>query len=284
VTVAAARRAIAQALRNKALDTPELDARLLVGHVLGLDHAGLVAVSGRALSDNETAMLTRLAARRSAHEPIARITGRKEFWGLDLEVTAATLVPRPETETLVEAALATVDRGGRRDRPLTLADLGTGTGALMLALLTELPRAIGIGTDRACATLDVARDNARQLGLAGRALFVTCDYGSALRGPFDLVVSNPPYVPTAEIATLDADVRDYDPLGALDGGTDGLDAYRSIAADTRRLLAGACSLVLELGAGQEHAVAALFARAGLGVAGPARRDLADIPRALEIRP
>ncbi len=283
-TIAQARRAIAQALRATGFDSPELDARLLVGYLLGLDHGGLIAHSDRALSESESATLARLAARRLAHEPVARIVGRKEFWGVDLDVTAATLVPRPETETLVELALAIIDRGGRRDRALMLADLGTGTGALLLALLTELPQAIGVGTDRAEATLVVARDNARQLRLSDRALFVDCDYASALRGPFDLVVSNPPYVPTAEIATLDADVRDYDPFGALDGGADGLDAYRAIAADARRLLKGAGALVVELGAGQERDVAALFISTGLDVAGPARPDLAGIPRALEIRP
>lgn len=283
VTVAQARRAVAQALRAAAIDTPELDARLLVGHALGLGHSGLIAQSDRVLTEDESAALEQLTTRRLAHEPVARIVGRREFWGLDLEVNAATLVPRPETETLVELALTIVDRGGRRDRPLLVVDLGTGTGALLLALLSELPGATGIGTDCSGAALAVARSNARRCGHADRALFAVCDYGSALQAPFDLVVSNPPYIPTAQIAALDADVRDYDPPGALDGGADGLDAYRAIAADARRLLGSTGTLVVELGAGQEPDVAALFERAGLKIAGPARADLADIPRALEIR-
>ncbi len=283
-TIAQARRAIARALRENDFDSPELDARLLVSYLLGLDHSGLVAQSDRVLSEHQATTLMSLVARRLKHEPVARIVGRKEFWGLDLDVNAATLVPRPETETLVEAALAVVDRGGARNRDLIIADLGTGTGALLIALLKDLPQAIGVGTDRSSAALAVAHGNARQLGLAERALFVACDYASALRGPFDVVVSNPPYVQTAEIAALAADVRDYDPFGALDGGADGLDAYRAIAADAPRWLKGHGALVVELGAGQEQDVAALFASAGLAVAGPARKDLAGIPRALEIRP
>ena len=142
-------------------------------------------------------------------------------------------MPRPETETVVEAALAAIDAHGRARAPLRIADLGTGSGALLLALLSELPAAIGVGTDRSLAALEVARDNARRLRPRARARFVACDYGAALAGGFDLVVSNPPYIATGEIATLAPEVRDFDPRPALDGGADGLDAYRAIAADAR---------------------------------------------------
>jgi release factor glutamine methyltransferase len=187
-------------------------------------------------------------------------------------------VPRPETETVVEAALTAVDALGARTRPLRIADLGTGSGALILALLSELPNAFGVGTDASAAALLVARDNARRLGLT-RASFVAGDMAAALRGPFDVIVSNPPYIASGDIATLAAEVRDFDPRLALDGGRDGLDLYRAIAAAAPALLAPGGALVVELGIGQMEPVAALFAAAGLAPA-PPRPDLNGVPRAL----
>src|SRR5262249_31166304 len=146
--------------------------------------------------------------------------GIKEFWGLPLGVSPAVLVPRPETETVVASALAALDRDGSRTRPLRIADLGTGSGALLLALLSDLPNAFPVGTDRSAAALAVARDNAERLGLAARAAFLVCDLAAALAGAFDLVVANPPYVTSAEVAQLPPEVRDHDPLLALDGGPD----------------------------------------------------------------
>jgi release factor glutamine methyltransferase len=278
MTIEQARRALAQDFRAAGLDSPELDARLIVGHALGLDHSGLTTAASRRLVHAETRAIDALAARRLAHEPVARILGSKEFWGLALAVTAETLVPRPETETVVEAALAAIDAGGPRTRALRVADLGTGSGALLLALLTELPKATGIGTDVSEAALATARGNAIRLGLGARAYFVACDFGTALPGGFDLIVANPPYVASGDIASLAPEVR-QDPRRALDGGVDGLAAYRAIAADARRLLAPGGHLVVELGAGQGDHVAALLRRQGLAVA-PARHDLAGIPRAL----
>jgi len=277
-TIAQARRTLAEAFRRAGLDSPELDARLLTGHALGLDHTALTVESDRELSDQEIGTLAALAARRLKREPVARILGRKEFWGLGLRITEATLVPRPETETLVETALAAIDSEGPRNRALRIADLGTGSGALLLALLHELPNATGIGTDVSHEALAAAADNAGRLGLAARAEFATGDFGAALEGRFDLVVSNPPYVASGDIGTLDPEVR-HDPRRALDGGTDGLDGYRTIAVQARRLLKASGHLVVELGAGQEPAVAALFQAAGLAPS-PARPDLAGIPRAL----
>lgn len=280
-TVADARRAWARKFRACGVDSPALDARILVGHALCLDHAQLAAAGARRLAVAERNAIAALARRRLAGEPIARILGRKEFWSLPLRVDAATLVPRPETETVVEAALEAVDARGARSRPLRLADLGTGCGAILLALLSELPNAFGVGCDTSAAALVVARENARRLGLV-RARFVAGDMTAALRGPFDLIVSNPPYIASADIAALAREVRDFDPPRALDGGPDGLDFYRAIAAAAPALLAPGGVLIVELGCGQAPSVAALFAAAGLAPT-PPRPDLNGVPRALLVR-
>ena len=277
-TVADVRRGWAKEFRARGIDSSELDARILVGHALGLDHAALAAADARVLGAAEEAAIAALAQRRLAREPVARIVGWKEFWSLPLRIDAATLVPRPETETVVEAALAAVETRGRRSEALRIADLGTGCGAILLALLAELPNASGVGTDASAAALAVARDNARRLGFA-RAQFVACDLAAALRGSFDLIVSNPPYVASADIAALAPEVRDFDPRRALDGGRDGLDFYRAIAAAAPALLAPGGALIVELGAGQADAVAALFAASGLAPL-PPRTDLNGVPRAL----
>ena len=280
-TIADARRALASKFRGAGLDSPELDARILTGHALDLDHAALASNAGRVLHAGELHTIDALAARRLGGEPVARITGVKEFWGLALHVTPATLVPRPDTETVVEAALTAIDAGGSRRRALRVADLGTGSGALLLALLSELPNAFGIATDLNVSALQTARDNARRHKLEMRAQFVACDFGAALGGGFDLVVVNPPYVATGELAGLPAEVR-HDPELALDGGADGLDCYRAIAADAQRLVVPNGYIVVELGIGQEAAVTALFQAAGLECL-PAQPDLSGIARALTAR-
>ena len=282
-SIATVRRGLAQLFRRNGLATPELDARLLVAHALGLDHAALAAQAMRTLTADETAVIAALAARRRAREPVARIIGVKEFWGLNLKLNSATLVPRPETETLVEATLDVVDRRQARERALAVADLGTGSGALLLALLSELPKARGFGTDVSAEALGGARDNAVALGLAERASFVCCDYGAALKGPFDIVVSNPPYVARDDIASLAPEVRVFDPAVALDGGPDGLDAYRAITSTARHLLAPKGVLLLELGIGQLGAVEGLLPAAGLIAIGAPRYDLLGIARALAVR-
>ena len=282
VSIVAVRRQLAHGFREGGIDTPELDARLLVGHALGLDHAALVTQSHRMLAGNETDAIAALAARRLAHEPVARILGRKEFWGLPFKLSADTLLPRPETETVVEAVLAMLEAEGRRSQALRIADLGTGTGVLLLALLSELPNASGIGTDISSVALECARDNAAAFGLSSRASFIACDYGAALNGPVDLLVSNPPYVARGDIAVLQPEVRDFDPRRALDGGPDGLDGYRAISSDARRLLAPNGILAVELGRGQLAAAMALFAAAGLAP-GAAKHDLSGIFRALILR-
>ena len=278
VTVAGVRRALAKKFRADGIEFPELDARLIVGHVLSLDHAALIGYGGRILDAAEQAQIAKLARRRLAHEPVARMIGRKEFWSLPFRLDAATFVPRPETETVVETALAAIDAAAGRLQKLRIADLGTGSGALLLALLAELPGAFGVGTDLSPGALRVARDNAQRMGLS-RANFVVCDTASALGGAFDLVVSNPPYIASGDIAALAPDVRDFDPLMALDGGVDGLACYRTIAANVPRLLKPGGALVVEIGAGQAPAVTAIFAAAGLAPS-PPRADLNGVARVL----
>ena len=224
-----------------------------------------------------------LAARRLAGEPVARIVGSREFWSLPLALNRDTLVPRPETETVVEAALAAIDRDGSRGRPLRIVDFGTGSGALLLALLSELPAAWGVGTDISPAALACARHNAHVLGFGSRAAFMACDYGAGLSGRFDLLVANPPYVVRADIAGLAPEVARFDPIRALDGGVDGLDGYRSVARDAYRLVAPHGIAIVELGAGQGAAVGSLMQGAGFTICDTPRTDLAGVPRALTLR-
>ena len=280
-TLASVRQALAESFRKAGIDSADVDARLLIAHALGIDRSAIVANGTRALNAREMQAIDALAARRLKHEPVARILGGKEFWSLMLDITPYVLVPRPDTETVVEAALDFVVRDGLRMERLRILDIGTGSGALLLALLSELPNALGTGTDISTAALAVARANAERHGLASRCTFVACDIAAGLQGPFDLIVSNPPYVAHGDIATLAPEVRDYDPAVALDGGSDGLDGYRAIAADAGRLLAPGGRLIVELGAGQEGAVRALFTKAGLTV-GKARDDLSGIARALSV--
>jgi release factor glutamine methyltransferase len=279
LTIVAARRALSRRLNDAAIDSAALDARLLVGEVAGLDLTGLIVHAERHLTDDEAAHLAAFAARRIAGEPVARILGVREFWGLPLALSADTLVPRPDTEIVVEAALVYLRGEGACESPLIL-DIGTGSGAILLALLSEVSGAFGVATDISVAALRTARGNARALGLAARAGFVACDYAAALRGPFDLIVSNPPYIPAAAIASLDPEVRDHDPARALDGGADGLDAYRRIIPESVRLLRPGGALVVEIGQGQSDDVAALMRASGLTVSEPPSADLSGIFRAV----
>jgi release factor glutamine methyltransferase len=282
-TVDAARRALTARLKSAAIESAELDARLLVGAALGLDLTGMMAAANRTLTRDQSIRLERLTGRRLAGEPVARILGVKEFWGLPLKLSPATLVPRPDTETVVEFALELLRTHGGADRALRIADLGTGTGAILLALLSELPGAQGVGTDISAEALDTARDNAVRLGFSGRAAFIRCDYASALSGSFDLIVSNPPYIRSADIASLAPEVRDHDPHAALDGGADGLDAYRALIAQATCALAPGAVLVVEAGQDQADEILALLTAAGLTIPGPPKADLAGIRRAVGAR-
>lgn len=283
--IAAARRLLKAHFEQAGIDSPALDARLLIQHALKLEHAALASAPDRPLTSNDRNSIAKLAARRLAGEPVARIFSVKEFWGLPLLLSPATLVPRPETETIVEAALAAL--ADRRSDPLRIADLGTGTGALLLALLHEFQSATGVGTDIAENALGTAQANAQALGLSARTQFVRTDFGSGLVASglaplFDLVVSNPPYIASGEIEALAPEVRDHDPRLALDGGSDGLDAYRIIASQMPDLLGPNGVAVMEIGIGQAAEVEAIFKQAGLLLTAT-RADLAGIARALTFR-
>ena len=281
--VEAARRALAARFKTAGIDSAELDVRMLVGAVLGLDLTGLITAASRQLTTNESARLEQFARRRLAGEPVARILGNKEFWGLPLQLSAATLVPRPDTETVVELALAILRADGPADRPLRIADLGTGSGAILLALLSEFRSAQGFGTDISEEALRTAGDNAARLGLSDRAAFIACDYTAGLSGTFDLIASNPPYIRSADIEGLATEVRDHDPRAALDGGADGLDAYRALIPQAAGLLAPGGALVVEAGQGQSDQIEALMTAAGLTTSNTPRADLAGIPRAVSGR-
>ena len=277
-TVEAARRALDARFKSAGIDSAELDARLFVGAALGLDLTGLITAANRTLTLDESNRLEAFAARRLNGEPVARILGHKEFWGLPFRLSAATLVPRPDTETIVERALEILRAS--RERALRIVDLGTGTGAILLALLHELPKAFGVGTDISLEALWTAKANAEDLGLATRSAFVACSYASALSGDFDLIVSNPPYIRSADIASLASEVRDHDPRTALDGGANGLDAYRVLIPQAAGLLSPGGALILEAGQGQSGPIETLMTAAGLTTPEGAKSDLAGIPRAV----
>jgi release factor glutamine methyltransferase len=279
-TVETARRSLTNRFDTAGFDCAELDARMLVGAALGLDLTGMITAAKRQLTPDESNQLEAMAQRRLVGAPVARILGVKEFWGLSLELSAATLVPRPDTETIVELALELLRADSAADRALRIADLGTGSGAILLALLSELPNARGFGTDISAAALRAASSNAARLGFSDRATFIACDYASGLSGAFDLIVSNPPYIRSADIAGLAAEVRDHDPLAALDGGADGLDAYRALIPQAARLLTPGGALVVEAGLGQSGQIEALMTAAGLTTEQVPKADLAGIQRAV----
>ncbi|MGK9165862.1 peptide chain release factor N(5)-glutamine methyltransferase [Inquilinus limosus] len=270
---------VAEALRGgtarlaaAGVDSAMSDARVLLMAALGWDRTALLSRGAETLPEAAAVRYAGFLARRAGREPVSRILGRREFWSLDFALGPATLDPRPDSETLVEVALAAAP-----DRDLRVLDLGTGTGCLLLAVLHDRPAAFGVGVDRSEAAARVARENARALGLANRAAFLVGDWATALGARFDLVLSNPPYIPEGEIAALEPEVRDHDPRLALSGGADGLDAYRALAAALPDLLTPGGTAVVELGIGQAPDVAEMFRRAGLDIDGTPH-DLGGIPR------
>jgi len=241
------------------VDSAALDATLLLCAAAGERREAVMAYPERMVEPRAADAYRVMIDRRAAREPVSRILGRREFWGLDFSVAAPVLDPRPDTETLVRAALDWLE-----GRPAArIADLGTGSGCVLLALLHERPEDRGLGIDISDEALGVARANAASLGLAARASFAVGDWTSELPdGAVGLIVSNPPYIPHQDIAGLEPEVAVYDPIGALDGGSDGLDAYRRIAADLRRVVAPGGAAFLEIGAGQEDDVAPLLEQGG----------------------
>jgi release factor glutamine methyltransferase len=280
LTCTQAHRRAAALLAEAGIETPKRDARVLLCEAASIDHAALLRDPDARLGDDAAARLRSFVERRLAREPVSRILGRREFWGLSLRVTPDVLDPRADTETLVAAAVETLR--DRRNDPLRILDLGTGSGALLCACLSEFPRAFGIGVDRSEAACRIARENLGFCGLAARGAIVCGDWGEAFAGGFDLVVSNPPYIRSTDIAALAPEVRDYDPRGTLDGGPDGLLAYRAIAADLRRLAAPDGIAILEIGFDQAESAAKCFREAGWASIA-VRRDLENQPRALLVR-
>ncbi|HET8997704.1 MAG TPA: peptide chain release factor N(5)-glutamine methyltransferase [Acetobacteraceae bacterium] len=267
--------AAAGRLRAAGTDSPRLEARLLLAHILGLTPTALLRDPSTRVPPEAQARFAALVDRRAGREPLAYILGHREFWSLDLAVSPATLIPRPDSETLVAAARSAF---AGRAPPHSILDLGTGTGALLLAALSEFPAAWGVGVDRVPAAARLAAANAAALDLAPRAVFLAGIWADALAARFDLVLCNPPYIPTSELQALMPEVARHEPASALDGGADGLDAYRLIIPELPRLLSPQGVAVLELGAGQAQAVAGLARQAGL--ASGTQDDLAGVPRAL----
>ena len=243
-------------LTSAGVEIPGLEARLIAAHIFRCDIATLIGNPERTVNSCRVAQFEEALQRRLRREPLAYIIGEREFWSLPLGVTRDTLIPRPDTETLVQAALAW--RATRGGAPLIL-DLGTGSGCLLLALLVELPAARGVGVDISRPALSVARANAERLGVGSRAAFVCADWASPLAGRFDLVVCNPPYIANSEWDALTADVRDFEPALALRGGSDGMQAYRRILSELPRLLAPNGSAFVELGGVSAAEVAGLAA-------------------------
>lgn len=276
--------AAARAFRQAGLATPELDARLLACHATGLTHEDFVGGDDLALPTGAASRLEGFIARRLAGEPVSRLTGAREFYGRPFHLDRHTLDPRADTETLIEALLALVDENGWRGRPLKLLDLGTGSGCILVTLLAELPLATGFGSDVSAGALAVAAANACRHGVEARARFVAADWLDGIGGRFDLIVSNPPYIAAGEIAGLAPEVARFDPKLALDGGSDGLDSYRRIAAGAADALRPGGGLVVEIGAGQAEAVLGLLCAVGLEAREDRiRHDLAGLPRAVVAR-
>ncbi len=263
---------IAERLSAAGIEEPRREARIILAAALGTDAAGILVHEN--VDENSFEILV---ARRVAREPLAYILGRREFWGLEFQVSPATLIPRPDSETIIEAALAAFPK---RNAVQRILDLGTGTGCLLLAALHEFPEAFGVGVDLAAEAAILARRNAEHLGFFSRAAFFAGGWGDAIGGKFDLVLANPPYIPAADLAGLMPEVTKFEPRLALDGGLDGLAAYRAIIRQLQALIAPGGAAILELGIDQPESVAALARDAGFSSL--VRDDLAKIPRALVI--
>jgi len=262
-------------LARVGIATPDLDARWLLEAATGLSRTTLVMQAQQELSPEQLAIYHSLIERRAAHEPVARILGQREFWGLPFKLSPATLEPRPDSETLIEAAL---DCGLA---PRRILDLGTGTGCLLAALLTEYPQATGVAVDCSAAALATAQENFSALGLADRVQCLQSNWWEKVEGLFDLVISNPPYLARHELEQVQPEVRQFDPLTALVSGADGLEAYRAILAGLSGHLAPGGVAVLELGLGQGAGVSALAKAQNLTVKS-IKNDLGGVPRALVV--
>jgi release factor glutamine methyltransferase len=280
MTIGAAVAASQARLAAAGIESPRREARLLVALATGLEPAMVLGYPDRLLAPDAEPRLREITGRRAAREPVSRIVGKREFWSLELALSPDTLDPRPDSETLVAAALG---RLANRRAPLRIVDFGTGTGCLLLALLMELPRAVGFGLDNCPGAAAVARQNAASMSLEKRTFFAVGWWGAALRGTFDVAVANPPYIATGAIPGLAPEVARHDPLRALDGGPDGLKAHRELAPELQRLLSPSGFACVELGVGQAADAARIYAEAGLDEV--ARHcDLKGVERCLVLAP
>ncbi|MDA1090287.1 MAG: peptide chain release factor N(5)-glutamine methyltransferase [Proteobacteria bacterium] len=276
-TLGGALAAAAGRLDAAGIESARLDARLLASFALGWEQVRILSHPEHALRPEQRQAMDALVARRAAREPLAAITGQCEFWSLDFTVTKDVLVPRPDSETLVEAALASVKD---QDADVEVIDFGTGTGCLLLALLSELPNARGLGVDVSKAALAVATGNAERLGLDGRVRFELSDWDAGVDGQFDLVVANPPYIADADFADLEPEVARFEPRLALSGGADGLDCYQALGPGLSRLLKADGHAFVEIGATQADAVSRILRRHELEPI-CVHKDLSGLPRVIE---
>ena len=261
-------------------DTPHLDARLIAGAALGLSGAGIILAADRQLTEEEENRLGALLARRRAGESVAHIVGEKEFYGLTFRLAPGVLAPRADTETLVDAARRRLPQDAR----LRILDLGVGSGAILLSLMTAFPHATGVGVDIGFGAVACARDNARRIGLLARAAILCGDWADSLTGAFDLIVANPPYVPFGEASGLAREVRWFEDPRAVFGGEDGLGAYRRILPQIRTVASPDALTILEFGLAQSEPLLAMAAAALPGHVLVVERDLSGRPRALVIEP
>ena len=276
---------LVNSFREHNVPAPELDARLIICHAAGLSHETFAAHPEKPVCDDAARDIMRAAKRRCAREPVSRIIGEREFWGLNFALGASALDPRPDTETLVQGGLdVAADLTGSDS--LSILDIGTGSGCILIALLSELGTAYGVGSDRNPEVLKIARANARRHQLGGRTSFVCTSWLDGLSGGFDIVVSNPPYICSGEISSLEPEVARYDPHDALDGGRDGLDAYRWIVPRLPQVLKPGGWILFEVGDGQASDVSAMFQSEGHGSSYAElhqRRDLAGYIRCIAAR-
>lgn len=281
-TRVAALKHLGEVFRNVGIETAQRDARLLILHATGIEHMDLIRDPRASLGQEAAELLSALGERRKTREPVARILGEWEFWSLPFTLVAETLIPRPDSETVVAAALIALKERRHNSEGLKILDLGTGSGCLLISLLHELPGATGVGVDIAPEAVAVAKKNAERNGVGSRAEFHEANWGEGITGPFDLIVSNPPYIADRIIDSLEPEVRHHDPRKALSGGHDGLEAYRAIAEDLTALLAPNGIVALEIGADQAETVPIIFRNKGYEIEGPFA-DFGARPRAFILR-